>query len=51
MSTLPTCPKCGSKFTYEDGDQYVCPECAQEWPKNAAESVGQARVVRDANDN
>jgi protein PhnA len=51
MSSLPPCPKCGSEFTYEDSDQYVCPECAQEWPKNAAESVEQARVVRDANGN
>lgn len=51
MSTLPPCPQCGSEFTYEDGDRYVCPECAHEWPKTAAEPVEQTRVVRDANGN
>ena len=52
MSTLPPCPQCGSEFTYEDGDQYVCPECAHEWPKHAAaEQVETTRVVRDANGN
>jgi len=50
MSNLPPCPKCGSEFTYEDGDRYVCPECAHEWPQAAAaESVEQVRVVRDSN--
>jgi protein PhnA len=50
MSSFPACPQCGSGFTYADGDQYVCPECAHEWPKDAAvESAEQARVVRDAN--
>ncbi|MDO9205382.1 MAG: alkylphosphonate utilization protein, partial [Methylotenera sp.] len=28
MSDLPKCPKCNSEYTYEDGDMYVCPECA-----------------------
>ena len=47
--SLPQCPKCNSEFTYEDGDLYVCPECAHEWPKEAAaESGDQERVVRDA---
>ncbi|OJW58804.1 MAG: alkylphosphonate utilization protein [Thiobacillus sp. 65-1059] len=50
MSDLPPCPKCGSEFTYEDGDRYVCPECAHEWPQAAAaESAEHARVVRDSN--
>ncbi|HQV42131.1 MAG TPA: alkylphosphonate utilization protein, partial [Moraxellaceae bacterium] len=31
MSNLPACPKCNSEFTYEDGDMFVCPECAHEW--------------------
>jgi len=52
MSQLPPCPKCGSVYTYEDGDQYICPECAYEWDKNAAAEGGeQARVVRDSNGN
>lgn len=48
MSNLPPCPKCNSAYTYEDGDMYICPECAHEWPKNAAESDEEKRVVRDA---
>ncbi len=46
---LPDCPKCGSRYTYADGLMLVCPECAHEWPKEAAvEPVEQARIVRDA---
>ena len=47
MSSLPKCPKCSSEYTYEDGEMYVCPECAHEWAI-AAESNEQQRVVRDA---
>jgi protein PhnA len=48
MSTLPKCLKCGSEFTYEDGGMYVCPECANEWSREATESADEQRVVRDA---
>lgn len=49
MSTLPKCPKCDSVFTYEDGGNYVCPECAHEWPQDApAEAGEQPRVYKDA---
>ncbi|MDY0056197.1 MAG: zinc ribbon domain-containing protein YjdM [Methyloversatilis sp.] len=48
MSSLPKCPQCGSEYTYEDGSMYVCPECAHEWPQQAAETTDQARVVKDA---
>jgi protein PhnA len=51
MSGLPNCPKCNSEYTYEDGDNYVCPECAHEWPKNAAEASEEKRVWKDANGN
>jgi protein PhnA len=53
MSDLPACPKCASQYTYEDGDNLVCPECANEWPKVAetAAVAEEARVVRDANGN
>jgi protein PhnA len=51
MSTLPPCPKCGSEFTYEDGSQYVCPECAHEWAQGAAAESEQKRVVCDAHGN
>lgn len=52
MSNLPKCPKCGSEYTYEDRDMYVCPECAHEWSKHAvAETAEDARVVKDAHGN
>jgi protein PhnA len=51
MSTLPPCPKCNSEYTYEDSAMFVCPECAHEWPKVAAESSDDHRVVRDSNGN
>ncbi|MBI2380207.1 MAG: alkylphosphonate utilization protein [Gammaproteobacteria bacterium] len=49
MSTLPACPQCNSEYTYADGDNYVCPECAHEWPQQATEAAAEeVRVVRDA---
>ena len=52
MSALPKCPKCGSEFTYEDGDNYVCPECAHEWSKDAPTEAGdEKRVIKDASGN
>ena len=48
MTTLPKCPSCNSEYTYEDGDMYVCPECAHEWAKAAGESAETGSVVRDA---
>ena len=49
MSGLPKCPQCGSEFTYDDGSQYVCPECAHEWSKDApGEGAEQQRVYKDA---
>jgi protein PhnA len=49
MSALPPCPKCHSEFTYEDGGQYVCPECAHEWSVQAADVAEEgAKVYRDA---
>ncbi|MEW5902904.1 MAG: zinc ribbon domain-containing protein YjdM [Pseudomonadota bacterium] len=48
MSSLPKCPKCNSEYTYEDGDNYVCPECAHEWPKVAAAAAEEVKVYKDA---
>ena len=53
--TTPACPQCGLENTYPDADNYVCPDCAFEWPQfaeaahaDAAEGDG---IVRDANGN
>jgi protein PhnA len=50
MSTLPQCPKCNSEFTYEDGGQFVCPECAHEWSAQGAAAAADegAKVYRDS---
>ena len=52
MEQLPKCPKCGSEYTYEDGELYICPECAYEWSKETpAAEEEESGVVRDANGN
>jgi len=52
MSNPPKCPACGSEFTYEDDSQYICPECAHEWPKNGAtDDNSDAKIIKDANGN
>lgn len=53
MEQLPNCPKCGSEYTYEDGELYVCPECAYEWSKSEAaqQEEEEGLVVKDANGN
>ena len=48
MSDFPKCPTCSSEFTYEDGEMFVCPECAHEWAKIAVETADSDSVVRDA---
>lgn len=50
MSGLPACPQCGSIYTYEDGGQLVCPECAHEWRPGEA-ALDESRVIKDANGN
>ena len=47
MPALPKCPSCSSEYTYEDGELYVCPECAHEWAKSA-EGAADDSVVKDA---
>ena len=49
MSTLPPCPKCNSEYTYEDGAQLICPECAHEWSANSeAEEASDEKVYKDS---
>ena len=45
MSDLPSCPKCNSIYTYEDGNMYICPECAHEWSQEAVEEAGEDAVI------
>lgn len=52
--TAPACPQCGLENTYADGDQFICPDCAFEWPQASAsaddEEAGGGAVL-DANGN
>ena len=49
MPDLPKCPECGSGLTYDDGAQFVCPECGHEWSKTASADTGeQKKEVRDS---
>lgn len=45
MSDLPSCPQCNSIYTYEDGNMFVCPECAHEWSQQAVEEAAEDTVV------
>lgn len=47
MSDLPACPECGSTYTYQDQDTFICPECAHEW--NALDMVEDVVTAKDAN--
>ncbi|RUL56365.1 MULTISPECIES: zinc ribbon domain-containing protein YjdM [Lysinibacillus] len=47
---LPNCPKCNSEYTYQDGDLYICPECAYEWAEGQ-QTEEEGLVVKDANGN
>lgn len=45
----PNCPECSGEYTYMDEENYVCPECAHEWPVTAPEV--EVDSVRDSNGN
>jgi len=51
MAAYPNCPKCNSEYTYEDGANFVCPECAHEWGADVAEQEADTLIVKDANGN
>ncbi len=51
MSKLPNCPKCNSEYTYEDGNLFICPECAHEWNLESEAQNDDVKVYKDANGN
>ncbi|EJF76637.1 hypothetical protein MCO_01572 [Bartonella sp. DB5-6] len=48
MNQYPKCPHCGGLYTYEEGENFVCPECAHEWSQKSEDSVP-SDIVYDAN--
>lgn len=51
MNDYPNCPNCDSAYTYEDGNLFVCPECAHEWTQAEVDVTEETSVIRDANGN
>ncbi|MVF13253.1 alkylphosphonate utilization protein [Ketobacter sp. MCCC 1A13808] len=52
MSTLPDCLHCNSEYTYEDGTQYVCPECGHEWSRESKQNESENTTqIKDSNGN
>jgi protein PhnA len=52
----PHCPKCSSEFSYQDGNLWICSECAHEWNEaegaaNAAAEEAPTLIVKDAHGN
>ena len=47
IEQLPNCPECGSEYTYEDAELYVCPECAHEWSQTSKSE--EEFIIKDAN--
>jgi protein PhnA len=49
MTDLPHCPECNSEYVYEDGNVFICPECAHEWAQGAeSEDADSEPVIRDS---
>jgi protein PhnA len=52
MTDLPNCPKCGSEYTYNDGNMTICSECAHEWSADtSSDNNDDAKVIKDSNGN
>ncbi|WP_025026392.1 zinc ribbon domain-containing protein YjdM [Caldalkalibacillus mannanilyticus] len=49
MINVPNCPQCQSTYTYEDGNLFVCPECAHEWNMEVETTNEETKVIKDAN--
>lgn len=48
MTTIPACPQCNSDYAYQDGNLYMCPECAFEWNPEEPDSGGTDSAITDA---
>lgn len=53
MQAEKNCPKCNSENIYNDGNLWICPECAHEWSALATKEIEKEEVqdglTRDAN--
>jgi protein PhnA len=55
MQAPTNCPKCSSENIYQDGNLWICPECAHEWSvfsnTGPDETAAPDNLIRDANGN
>lgn len=53
MSIPPACPTCTMENTYQDGELYICPDCAHEWPTVAVDTTDEddSPAIKDAHGN
>ena len=53
MSAIPACPQCTMENTYQDGDNFVCADCAYEWSAVASAQADDDSgvVVKDSSGN
>lgn len=53
MDNLTPCPQCALENTYQDGENFICPDCGHEWPVVASVHDGDEvdAIVKDANGN
>ncbi len=54
MTLVPPCPQCKLENTYPDGEAFICPDCAHEWPMAAPAAANEDNdtlVVKDAHGN
>lgn len=50
MSDSEKCPKCQFEYTYQDQENYNCPECLYQWPiSGEIELEDEEDVIKDAN--
>lgn len=47
MQEQTNCPKCKSENIYQDGNNWVCPECSHEWSVFTATEDSEAFTVSD----
>jgi protein PhnA len=48
MQTENKCPKCKSENIYQDGNLWICPECAHEWSAFAKKEEDSAILPHDS---
>ncbi len=46
--SISACPVCGLENTYPDGDNFICPDCSNEWLITAHVEVEEKGIHKDA---